>query len=152
MSIYDEPVMARYRESTEKAMREGEYFIQAPHLFQMGEAAYAAIREEGNQAIIISGESGSGKTEATKYILRYLAESSYKKVAEGQQSLSDASIEKQVLDSNPVLEAFGNAKTLRNDNSSRFGKYIEVHFQVPHLKLYSAKILNYLLEKSRLVK
>jgi len=107
----------------------------------MAEKAYAALHE-GNQAIIISGESGSGKTEAAKIILNYLA---------GCSSKSGNNLSEQVLDTNPILEAFGNAKTLRNDNSSRFGKYIEIHFDNISLKLLSAWIQNYLLEKSRIV-
>lgn len=112
-----------------------------PHLFLMAEKAYSALRE-GNQSIIISGESGAGKTEAAKIILSYLA---------GSSSDSKSNLAKQVLDTNPILEAFGNAKTLRNDNSSRFGKFIEIHFDSNTLKLLSARIQNYLLEKSRIV-
>ena len=112
-----------------------------PHLYQMAENAYSALKE-GNQSIIISGESGAGKTEAAKIILSYLA---------GTSSDSKNNLSKQVLDTNPILEAFGNAKTLRNDNSSRFGKFIEIHFDSVSFKLLSARIQNYLLEKSRIV-
>lgn len=112
-----------------------------PHLFLMAEKAYSALRD-GNQSIIISGESGAGKTEAAKIILSYLA---------GSASDTKNNLAKQVLDTNPILEAFGNAKTLRNDNSSRFGKFIEIHFDNITLKLLSARIQNYLLEKSRIV-
>ncbi|CAG9318607.1 unnamed protein product [Blepharisma stoltei] len=116
----------------------------APHLYLMAEQAHSALLES-NQSIIISGESGSGKTEAAKIILSYLAGFS------GEASKGGNSIENQVLDSNPILEAFGNAKTLRNDNSSRFGKFIEIHFDSVTRKLHSARIENYLLEKSRIV-
>jgi myosin heavy subunit len=110
------------------------------------------ITDKKSQSIIISGESGSGKTESTKIILKYLATVS-SEIAEGNNSkvLETESVEKQVLDSNPLLEAFGNAKTVKNNNSSRFGKFIQVNF-TEFGKIISAKIFNYLLEKSRIVK
>jgi myosin heavy subunit len=124
-----------------------------PHLYHIGEAAYQdMINEKKNQSIIISGESGSGKTESTKIILRYLAVSSMHSLSSpSSPSANDTvTVEKQVLDSNPLLEAFGNAKTVRNNNSSRFGKFINVNF-TEHGKILSARIYNYLLEKSRVV-
>ena len=134
LPLYTSKISESYRNQSEKGTPN-----LVPHLFLMAEKAYAALRE-GNQSIIISGESGAGKTEAAKIILSYLA------AGDTQNNLS-----KQVLDTNPILEAFGNAKTLRNDNSSRFGKFIEIHFDSVSLKLLSARILNYLLEKSRIV-
>lgn len=133
LPIYSPKIAKSYKGQSDKNSN--------PHLYLMAEKAYTALKD-GNQSIIISGESGSGKTEAAKIILSYLAETS----DNSQNNLS-----KQVLDTNPILEAFGNAKTLRNDNSSRFGKFIEIHFDSISLKLLSARIQNYLLEKSRIV-
>ncbi len=119
-----------------------------PHLYHLAEAAYRdMINDKKNQSLIISGESGSGKTESTKIILRYLAVSSLDLTNIDKNVLT---VEKQVLDSNPLLEAFGNAKTVKNNNSSRFGKFIQVSF-TDKGKILSARIYNYLLEKSRVV-
>ena len=113
-----------------------------PHIFAIANNAYKGILEDAlSQGLIISGESGSGKTEATKKALQYFAE-----VAGSSKS----DIDQRLLAANPVLEAFGNAKTVRNNNSSRFGKWMEVHFERSGA-IHGCRIVNYLLEKSRVV-
>ncbi|KAL3651202.1 Myosin-1 [Castilleja foliolosa] len=114
--------------------------VDSPHVYAITDTAMREmIRDEVNQSIIISGESGAGKTETAKIVMQYLA-------AMGGGS----GIEYEILKTNPILEAFGNAKTLRNDNSSRFGKLIEIHFSETG-KISGAKIQTFLLEKSRVV-
>ncbi|KFP42881.1 Unconventional myosin-Vb, partial [Chlamydotis macqueenii] len=111
-----------------------------PHIFALAEQAHKQMVRFGkNQSLIISGESGAGKTVSAKYAMRYFT-------AIGG-CLSDSSVEEKVLASSPVMEAFGNAKTTRNDNSSRFGKYIEIGFS--QARVTGATIKTYLLEKSR---
>jgi myosin V len=109
-----------------------------------------------NQSILVSGESGAGKTVTTKIVLNYLAMLSKKRAESGTPMKVTArdervSIEQQVLQSNPILESFGNARTIRNDNSSRFGKYIDIRFTNTG-KLSGASIETYLLEKVRLIR
>lgn len=111
-----------------------------PHVYAIADKAFRDMRVlKLSQSIIVSGESGAGKTESTKYLLRYLCDSI---AAAGQ-------IEQKILDSNPILEAFGNAKTTRNNNSSRFGKFIEVHYDNKY-QVVGGFISHYLLEKSRI--
>ncbi|KAL3635819.1 Myosin-1 [Castilleja foliolosa] len=114
--------------------------MESPHVYAITDIAMREmIRDEVNQSIIISGESGAGKTETAKIAMQYLA------------ALGGGSgIEYEILKTNPILEAFGNAKTLRNDNSSRFGKLIEIHFSEIG-KISGARIQTFLLEKSRVV-
>uniref|UniRef100_UPI0037E91C7C unconventional myosin-Va isoform X1 n=1 Tax=Semicossyphus pulcher TaxID=241346 RepID=UPI0037E91C7C len=114
-----------------------------PHIFAVAEEAYKQMaRDERNQSIIVSGESGAGKTVSAKYAMRYFATVS--------GSASEANVEEKVLASNPIMEAIGNAKTTRNDNSSRFGKYIEIGFDT-RFRIIGANMRTYLLEKSRVV-
>ncbi|XP_006837551.1 PREDICTED: unconventional myosin-Vb [Chrysochloris asiatica] len=114
-----------------------------PHIFAVAEEAYKQMaRDEKNQSIIVSGESGAGKTVSAKYAMRYFA------TVGG--SASDTNIEERVLASSPIMEAIGNAKTTRNDNSSRFGKYIQIGFDKRY-HIIGANMRTYLLEKSRVV-
>lgn len=114
-----------------------------PHIFAVAEEAFKQMaRDEKNQSIIVSGESGAGKTVSAKYAMRFFATVSGSSV--------ETSVEEKVLASSPIMEAIGNAKTTRNDNSSRFGKYIEIGFDIRH-QIIGANMRTYLLEKSRVV-
>lgn len=120
------------------------FYEMPPHVYAISDNVYRSMRNENkDHCILISGESGSGKTEASKYILQYLSvcSSNNEKVEH---------VKSRLLQSNPVLEAFGNAKTHRNDNSSRFGKYMDIQFDYRGAPV-GGHILNYLLEKSRVV-
>merc|ERR1712033_79387 len=118
-----------------------------PHLWAITETAYRNMLLNGkDQSMLITGESGAGKTENTKKVISYLAmvATSGKKSAAKKVSLED-----QIVATNPILESYGNAKTSRNDNSSRFGKFIRIHFNAAG-KLAGCDIVSYLLEKSRI--
>ncbi|KAL3732747.1 hypothetical protein ACJRO7_029401 [Eucalyptus globulus] len=133
--LYDIQMMEQY-----KGAPFGEL---SPHLFAVADTSYRAmIYEQQSQSILVSGESGAGKTETTKMLMRYLAFMGGRSNSEGR------TVEQQVLESNPVLEAFGNAKTVKNNNSSRFGKFVEIQFD-KHGKISGAAIRTYLLERSR---
>ncbi|KAK7284191.1 hypothetical protein RJT34_18932 [Clitoria ternatea] len=133
--LYDSHMMAQY-----KGAAFGEL---SPHPFAIADAAYRLMINEGiSQSILVSGESGAGKTESTKLLMRYLAYMGGRAAAEGR------TVEQKVLESNPVLEAFGNAKTVRNNNSSRFGKFVEIQFD-QRGRISGAAIRTYLLERSR---
>ncbi|KAL5822430.1 hypothetical protein ACOSQ4_020330 [Xanthoceras sorbifolium] len=133
--LYDTHMMEQY-----KGAAFGEL---SPHVFAVGDAAYRAMINEGkSNSILVSGESGAGKTETTKMLMRYLA------YLGGRSGIEGRTVEQQVLESNPVLEAFGNAKTVRNNNSSRFGKFVEIQFD-KNGRISGAAIRTYLLERSR---
>ncbi|XP_043692189.1 myosin-11-like isoform X1 [Telopea speciosissima] len=133
--LYDTHMMEQY-----KGAPFGEL---SPHVFAIADVAYRAMINEGkSNSILVSGESGAGKTETTKMLMRYLAYLGGRVATEGR------TVEQQVLESNPVLEAFGNAKTVRNNNSSRFGKFVELQFD-KHGRISGAAIRTYLLERSR---
>lgn len=134
-----------------------------PHLYGIAKAAYLdMVRNARNQSILISGESGAGKTEATKIMMKYYALTCSASAYASPPTSTNAntksgttSIESQVLQSNPILEAFGNARTVRNDNSSRFGKFIELQFENnsnDQHTIAGARIRTYLLEKIRVIK
>ena len=134
--LYTDASLARYKGASARGITD-----LPPHVYATAERAYYGLMEHHkDQSIVISGESGAGKTEATKKCLSYLAG-----VAE-----STSGVERRILSANPVLEAFGNAKTLRNDNSSRFGKWMENYFDA-NGRIIGCSNQNFLLEKSRVV-
>ncbi|XP_062401324.1 myosin heavy chain, fast skeletal muscle [Sardina pilchardus] len=144
LPVYDAVVVAGYR---------GKKRIEAPpHIFSISDNAYQfMLQDRENQSILITGESGAGKTVNTKRVIQYfatIAVAGGSKKAEPVAGKMQGSLEDQIIAANPLLEAYGNAKTVRNDNSSRFGKFIRIHFGTTG-KLASADIETYLLEKSR---
>ncbi|CAO3608268.1 unnamed protein product [Mucor hiemalis] len=143
VALYDPDIVQQY-----SGRRRGEL---EPHLFAIAEDAYRCmIREQVNQTIVVSGESGAGKTVSAKYIMRYFATADDQELQGKKQKVGMTEVEEQILATNPIMEAFGNAKTTRNDNSSRFGKYIEIQFD-DGANIVGAKIRTYLLERSRLI-
>uniref|UniRef100_A0A1A9WLI6 Myosin motor domain-containing protein n=1 Tax=Glossina brevipalpis TaxID=37001 RepID=A0A1A9WLI6_9MUSC len=133
-----------YTENDIKEYKNKHFYEIPPHIFAVTDNAFRSlIQENRGQCVLISGESGSGKTEASKKVLQYIAACS------GHQHTVEG-VKDKLLKSNPVLEAFGNAKTNRNDNSSRFGKYMDIQFDFNGTPI-GGNILNYLLEKSRVV-
>ncbi|KAJ3678582.1 hypothetical protein LUZ60_002385 [Juncus effusus] len=134
--LYDNHMMQQYKGAG--------FGDLSPHPFAIADACYRSmIRDNKSQSILVSGESGAGKTESTKRLMQYLAYMGGRVQEEGTRS-----VEQQVLESNPVLEAFGNAKTVRNNNSSRFGKFVEIQFDV-NGRISGAAVRTYLLERSR---
>ncbi|XP_071815059.1 uncharacterized protein [Apostichopus japonicus] len=125
-----------------------------PHVYSIADNAYHdMLQDHENQSMLITGESGAGKTENTKKVIQYFANIASSSVgkAESQEGGKKGNLEDQVIQANPPLEAWGNAKTIRNDNSSRFGKFIRIHFGATG-KLAGADIETYLLEKSRVIR
>uniref|UniRef100_A0A8C7IN36 Myosin, heavy chain 10, non-muscle n=1 Tax=Oncorhynchus kisutch TaxID=8019 RepID=A0A8C7IN36_ONCKI len=143
LPIYSENIIEMYRGKKRHEM--------PPHIYAISESAYRCmLQDREDQSILCTGESGAGKTENTKKVIQYLAH-----VASSHKGKKDHSIpgelERQLLQANPILESFGNAKTVKNDNSSRFGKFIRINFDVTGY-IVGANIETYLLEKSRAVR
>uniref|UniRef100_G3N9J8 Myosin, heavy chain b n=1 Tax=Gasterosteus aculeatus aculeatus TaxID=481459 RepID=G3N9J8_GASAC len=141
LPVYDQGVVEAYR---------GKKRIEAPpHIFSISDNAYQfMLQDRENQSILITGESGAGKTVNTKRVIQYFATIAVAGGKKQKVKKNKGSLEDQIIAANPLLEAYGNAKTVRNDNSSRFGKFIRIHFGTTG-KLASADIETYLLEKSR---
>lgn len=182
IGIYTDKIMRKYIRHGDRRALGAELADMPPHVFSVADKAYRSLMNplatnawgNANQSILVSGESGAGKTESTKFVMQYLATIS--QTSQCQRHHSDASfsgvntallppspgtttttttteddgsVMKQVLSSNPILESFGNARTIRNDNSSRFGKFIKMQFS-DRGRLVGATIQTYLLEKVRL--
>ena len=138
--LYGEHMMYSYRDRMLGEL--------SPHVYAIAEEAFRQMSQYNkSQSVLISGESGAGKTETSKLIMNYLA---FVGGHSKQKQTGEKTVEQQVLESNPILEAFGNAKTVRNNNSSRFGKYMEIQFD-SKLRISGAAIRTYLLERSRVV-
>ncbi|KAM5152351.1 myosin-11 isoform 3-T3 [Mantella aurantiaca] len=150
LPIYSEKIIDMYKGKKRHEM--------PPHIYAIADTAYRSmLQDREDQSILCTGESGAGKTENTKKVIQYLAvvASSHKgkkdtTITQGP-SFAYGELEKQLLQANPILEAFGNAKTVKNDNSSRFGKFIRINFDVTGY-IVGANIETYLLEKSRAVR
>nr|XP_048688488.1 myosin-10-like isoform X2 [Caretta caretta] len=150
LPIYTEQIVEMYRGKKRHEM--------PPHIYAISEAAYRSmLQDREDQSILCTGESGAGKTENTKKVIQYLAHVASSHKARKEQSIPSSSpvsygeLERQLLQANPILEAFGNAKTVKNDNSSRFGKFIRINFDVAGY-IVGANIETYLLEKSRAIR
>ncbi|XP_023819646.1 myosin-10 isoform X2 [Oryzias latipes] len=163
LTIYTESIVEMYRGKKRHEM--------PPHIYAISEAAYRSmLQDREDQSILCTGESGAGKTENTKKVIQYLAHvaSSHKSGSLGRNKeavqmdgcrsltrggtlVKRGELERQLLQANPILEAFGNAKTVKNDNSSRFGKFIRINFDVAGY-IVGANIETYLLEKSRAIR
>ncbi|KAL4239400.1 hypothetical protein ACF0H5_000216 [Mactra antiquata] len=147
LPIYQDTIIAKYRGKRKLEM--------PPHLFSIADNAYQyMLQDRENQSMLITGESGAGKTENTKKVIMYFAkvaaqlQKQTEEEKKEQEVAKKRTLEDQIIQANPVLEAYGNAKTVRNNNSSRFGKFIRIHFG-PTGKIAGADIETYLLEKSR---
>ncbi|XP_038639473.1 myosin-9-like isoform X3 [Scyliorhinus canicula] len=147
LPIYTEEIVEMYKGKKRHEL--------PPHIYAIADTAYRSmLQDREDQSILCTGESGAGKTENTKKVIQYLAHvaSSHKSRKEQQSTvLAYGELERQLLQANPILEAFGNAKTVKNDNSSRFGKFIRINFDVNGY-IVGANIETYLLEKSRAIR
>ncbi|KAF9159040.1 hypothetical protein DFQ26_006988 [Actinomortierella ambigua] len=136
LGIYTDEVIASYKNKKRHEL--------SPHIFAVSDAAYHdMLQDRDNQSVLITGESGAGKTENTKKVIQYLAS-----IASGDKGNKIGKLEKQILQANPILESFGNAQTIRNNNSSRFGKFIRIEFSSSG-HIAGGNIERYLFEKSR---
>lgn len=143
--LYDSATVGKYKRIGPSEIKEC-----PPHIFAIGQKVYCDLRrdmETKNQSVIVSGESGAGKTWTTRKLMHFITDLTNSRKDEIAKVNR---IEQKILDSNPILEAFGNAKTVRNENSSRFGKYIQLQFD-RNQKIVGATINTYLLEKTRVV-
>ena len=134
-----------YGEDMVKKYKNRSIGSEPPHIFAIADSAYRNMKgTKKSQSIVVSGESGAGKTETSKHVMKYLTSLS------GIPGEKLGHLEEVIIEANPILESFGNAKTIRNKNSSRFGKFIEIHFDSASV-LTGASISHYLLEKSRVI-
>ncbi|KAF0992774.1 hypothetical protein HZS_2692, partial [Henneguya salminicola] len=143
LPIYSEKVLALYRGKKR--------YEVPPHVYAIADSAYhSMLYDRENQSILCTGESGAGKTENTKRVIQYLVFIGCKGAVQGAASVQDVQnkLEQQLLKANPILEAFGNAKTIKNDNSSRFGKFIQINFDSTGF-INSTSVTTYILEKNR---
>lgn len=159
-TLYDSEHLNKYTKILQNSSDLIQYTSQSPHVWMVPHNAYHQLKFDSNsQALVISGESGAGKTETTKKCLQVLSSiETQKNPRKGKES----HIEDRILATNPILESFGNAKTARNNNSSRFGKWIQINYKLKkslasdgsnkvNADLAGAQIIQYLLEKSRVV-
>uniref|UniRef100_M4B5D7 Myosin-like protein n=1 Tax=Hyaloperonospora arabidopsidis (strain Emoy2) TaxID=559515 RepID=M4B5D7_HYAAE len=153
LGIYTDKITRKYIRNGDKRVLGQDVPDMPPHVYSIADKAYRSLMSPighgargsaVNQSILVSGESGAGKTETTKFVMNYLAT-----ISQHKNTSAESSVMKQVLSSNPILESFGNARTIRNDNSSRFGKFIKMEFSAEG-SLIGASIQTYLLEKVRL--
>ena len=140
LPLYGIDVLHSYTQYGEKS--------PAPHVFGVGAATYRGLLDARSQSVIISGESGAGKTESAKKFLQYLA---YAATLGGGVTTAEAKLEQRVIATSPLMEAFGNAQTVMNNNSSRYGKFLMLQFDLSG-KIMGASIKTYLLEKTRVVR
>ncbi|KAG7813343.1 hypothetical protein KL921_000889 [Ogataea angusta] len=152
LNIYDKSFISMYKDSrsnkSDSSEKDKKLTSCKPHIFAISEEAFQNLITDGkDQSVLVTGESGAGKTETTKKVIQYLLAV----VSTDKDNSTPSSFESQILEANPILESFGNAQTVKNLNSSRFGKFIKIHIQHSTRRLVGAHIDWYLLEKSRVV-